>query len=139
MARYFLNDEAYALLQEIFRAYRSGTDFGQVRTAEGDEGYLPPEVYVARTPTGGIPALSQGTDTGTDGTALDDDVPGSAECRIYRVLGTGSSARLVYAGLTKWVYNLNGADLAGDTWVKVSRDKFGTWLVDTIGLQFSQC
>lgn len=139
MARYFLNDEAHALLQEIFRAYRSGTDFGQVRTPEGDEGYLPPEVYVARAPAGGIPALNPGADTGTDGTAATDDVPGTAECRVYRLSGVGAAARMNYAGFTKWVYNLNGYAVPDGAWVKISRDKFGSWFVDTVGLQVSQC
>lgn len=91
-----------------------------------------PEVYVARTPPGGIPALdAQGTGTS------DDDSPGSATCDLYRIVqdfgaGTGTAddgpPSLRPTGRTKLVYNLSEAAVDGDAWVLVVRDKFGNWV-----------
>lgn len=87
-----------------------------------------PEVYVARTPTAGIPALGvEGTGTSTD------DVPGSADCPIYQLVdapGTAEDAFLSKVGQVEHtVYNVGEEDVPGDRWVVIIRDKFGKWLV----------
>ena len=69
-----------------------------------------PDTYICKTPAGGIPAMSGIT-------------PGSATCSIYRRL-SGSLAEI---GLTKTVYNFQSTAISGDTWIEVSRDKFGQW------------
>ncbi len=90
-----------------------------------DDEYLTPEVYVAFTPSGGIPALSEGGDSGT---ALGPgDTPGSADCQVYQLV---SGALQVVTGLTRKVYNFGGAAVAGSEWVLVLRDKYGTWWTD---------
>lgn len=102
-----------------------------------------PEVYIAFTPSDGIPAL----DPHTTGTANDDE-PGSAACDVYRIIqqsggldatgtdagtGTGTGAKIPILhpvpNLSKLVYNLSGSDVPGDSWVVIIRDKFGSWLV----------
>lgn len=82
-----------------------------------------PEVFVALTPSGGIPALTESTDTGTAFGAL--DAPGSAECQVYRL----DESELLEAvdGLTHVVYNLSSESIPGNKWILVIRDKFGTW------------
>lgn len=94
-------------------------------------------VYVARTPKSGIPALSEGADTGTGtGTAeTSDDVPGSASCSIYRLIG----GRLYRAGFSRTVYNLAPVAVAGGNWVVVVRDLWGDWYIPNMGLDFAAC
>lgn len=92
-----------------------------------------PEVYVAKVPPRGIPALNQ---TGTTGTGTEeplDDVPGRAECEIF-VLDTEDPASLRFNPLadeTRYVYNLSPRAISADEtpWVTIHRDKFGTWYV----------
>lgn len=89
-----------------------------------------PEVYVARTPTGGIAALQSDVGTGTGDPSLDQ--PGSAECEIYQIVpaeASGDSPSMMPVdGLTQTVYNLSGSDVAGNAWVLVFREKFGSWV-----------
>ena len=102
-----------------------------------------PEVYIALTPDDGIPALSPtgvgddisiSTGTGTGTTTIEDpgptagDTPGSAVCTIYRVIGgTLSNTRK-----TRTVYNLS-LDAIAESWVPVTRDKYGTWVALVTG------
>jgi hypothetical protein len=91
-----------------------------------------PEVYVARTRSGGIPALSEGGDTGTGtGSSLLDDGPGSAICDIYSTQETspGNFYLRPINGLSKRVFNLSGSAVAGHEWVVVTRTKGGFWYV----------
>jgi hypothetical protein len=92
-----------------------------------------PEVYVARTRSGGIPALSIGSDTGTGtGSELADDVPGSAICDIYSTQETSPgnfSLHHIY-GLSKRVFNLSGTAIDGHEWIIVHKTKGGYWYVE---------
>ncbi len=96
--------------------------------------YMTPEVYVARTPTGGIPALEANDGTGTAGTGTaTDDEPGSAECSVYFLdygygtgTGTSSDDHMRFAR-TQFVYNLSSQHIPEHTWILAVRDKFGTW------------
>lgn len=89
-----------------------------------------PESYIAYAPVGGIPGLNL---EGTTGTGLlsgpAGDVPGSALCDIYKIV----NGVLRSAGFQKRVYNLQSSDVAG-TWVFISREKFGRWIVQTGGV-----
>lgn len=86
-----------------------------------------PEVYVARTPAGGIPALVEQAGTGIA------DQPGSATCRVYRLLPQAGGKRLrPIPGLTKLVYNLSNSPIGAFRWVLVARDKLGDWFVVAI-------
>jgi hypothetical protein len=81
-----------------------------------------PEVYIARTPTGGIPALVAGS-----GGAL--DKPGVASCAVWRILGTSTRPELkAVEGLKRTVHNLTTAVIPADQWVLVAREKFGSWV-----------
>lgn len=100
-----------------------------LRTGPIDEGHQGPEVYVAKTPAAGIPALAVDTGTGTSGVGI-----GSAECPIYRVdLEYGSYKLIAVAGLEYPVYNPTMASVDGDSWLLVVRDKFGNWMAVTGG------
>lgn len=105
------------------------------RSAPSDD-HQAPEVYVAKTPSTGIPPLIEGVGTGTGtGSGCDYDEPGYAECVIYRVLpptGTGShdcDLHLEPVGITRQVLNLSGRYVPADSWTLVIRDKWGSWFV----------
>lgn len=95
------------------------------------------ETYVARTPDGGITALDPGIasvlGTGTTPDAYGPDIPGSADCTVYQLAVVGGDAgpavlQVLADEYLVTVYNL-GAAVPGDTWVLVTRDRFGTWWV----------
>lgn len=93
-----------------------------------------PEVYIARTPAGGIPALSEGSDTGTGGVSLHDDAPGYADCDIYCISDLSDPPLMAKVeGLSKRVYNLSTVDVDEFRWIQIHRDKFGRWLIATGG------
>lgn len=127
---YYLNQSDRDVFQDMAREFRSRRpSAGKSRHEETQDNFAP-EVYVARTPAGGIAALN------AHGTGTTDDVPGSAECNIYRVLsggesGTGSAEIVSATYGTKVVYNLSGSSVAGASWIVVVRDKYGTWFVGT--------
>ena len=70
-----------------------------------------PDCYIAKTPGAGIPARSGTT-------------PGSAGCDIYKLSGT----TLTSAGFSKTIKNL-GTTAVTEEYIRVSKDKFGTWIV----------
>jgi hypothetical protein len=125
-------DEAYYLDSKDREAFlRMWQEFRRrqptrVRGVEPDTtGYQPPEAYLARTPSGGIPILDS---VGTAGTA--DDVPSYAECDMWRVLegaGTADGDIQIVRDLSKRVYNLSGSPVPGNKWILAVRDKFGVW------------
>ncbi|TXH16951.1 MAG: hypothetical protein E6R03_04710 [Hyphomicrobiaceae bacterium] len=126
---YYLNREDLVKFRTLWKAHKGK---GPVRPRSDDrrrDPYQPPEVYLARTPSGGIPSNnSSGTGTASD------DAPGCAQCRIYRIVeasGTASGDDSVQAipGLEKTVYNFSGADILEEQWVLIVRDKFGQWYV----------
>lgn len=107
----------------------------------GDQGVdhqeiLAPEVYIARTPPGGIPAspiddIRPGTGSGSMGQG---DVFEWAECQVFMPIPEGDDgniALLRVPGLTRRVYNPYSSAIPGDTWTLVHRDKFGKWWTST--------
>ena len=98
-----------------------------------DEGEPPaPETYVAKSPEGGIPALSV-HGTGSSLADLSDDEPGHADCEIYRIVIEDEAATLrPIPHKTKLVFNLSLDDVPGDTWLIIGRDKFGFWFVQAV-------
>lgn len=133
MAQAFLLTEAdRRLLADFLAEARRKVRTTTGRAAPEEPDILPPEVYVALTPSGGIPRLRESeVDTGT--AYGSGDIPGSAVCDIYRLLDDGGTKRLSRAGFTRRVYNLSSGDLPGGQWTKAVRDKFGQWYADTAG------
>jgi hypothetical protein len=91
------------------------------------EEMFPPEVYVVLTPSGGIPALAEGADTGTAAGA--GDLPGFADCSIYKVVTTNPPQLSPVSGLSRRVYNLSFSNFPGNAWALAVRDKFGNWFL----------
>lgn len=109
---YLLTERDRAIMREIVAEVRRtiGNTTGRAGV-EWDE-HQAPEVYVAKTPSGGIPALAN-------------DEPGSAACYVYRII-EGSIGSI---GARRIIYNLGSTAVSGDEWIPVIRDKFGAWLV----------
>lgn len=117
-AVYGLAESDVAILREIVAWWRkSPKNRAGSHDIEPEVGQAP-EVYVARTPTAGIPALVAEVGTGVN------DEPGYADCVIYQLI----SGLLQATSGTKRIYNL-GAEVAGDAWIFVIRDKWGKWWV----------
>lgn len=83
-----------------------------------------PDFLVARTPSDGIPALTERT--GPDSF----DEPGYATCMIYKVIRDTPEAN---PHLERWVdqeqvvYNISRERIGGNRWAHVTRDKDGRW------------
>jgi hypothetical protein len=86
-------------------------------------------MYLALTPAGGIAAAAQGS-TGTGIHAAIDDIPGSADCQVYRTLNVTGVPFLATAGFqVRRVHNYNPLAIPGNKLVQVFRDNFGQWYV----------
>lgn len=118
----FLTDSDHAALREMLRERQGGRvnapNRQPSRLAEEQSGHQAPEVYIALTPADGIPARVSTT-------------PGSAECVIQHIDSTGDLAEV--ASFTQPVYNVSTSAIAGEEYISVKRDKYGTWLADTGG------
>jgi hypothetical protein len=136
---FFLKDSdrkvLMSLIDEAKRRPRNTT--GRPRDSRIDDEEMPaPEVYVALTPPDGIPALQgdsgsqTGTGTGT-GQPGPGDIPGHADCAIYRKLDLDGDPVLEPMGITRDVYNVATVAVSGNTWVLIERDKLGTWWANT--------
>jgi hypothetical protein len=117
----FLTDEDHRLLKDMINDRKGGRVNSPSRSSqlfsEQDANHQAPEVYVAKTPTTGIPARS--------GTTL-----GEAACDIYRVVSAVVEA---VPSFSEKVYNLQPSAVGGDTYIGIKRDKYGTWIADTGG------
>lgn len=135
---YLINAELKEAIQDVVKRDRESRGPSLVRYDDSmdREEWLAPEVYVARTPAGGIPALVGVRITATTGTseaaekdAGQDDIPGVAECAIYKkVTSEDGRPRMEDMGITKEVYNLFDR-IPGNDWAVIARDKDGTWWV----------
>lgn len=125
---YVLSDRDVRVLREMMREFAQRRQ-NQQSTSEQGTPSAAPEVYVARVPADGIPALDEGfTGTGT-GTGTMDDSPGYAVCAVYRAVldEVGTPTLIRVADLNKIVYNLSSSTIRGSSWCLVARDKFGYW------------
>ena len=122
---FFLGDRDRQRILLMWEEYSRRRLIRQPETPQQDK-YQPPEVYLARTPSAGIPG-SDVAGTGTSG----DDIPGSATCDIYRLLeennGTAGDSCLRKMFIDKVVWNVSTEDFEGDSWILVIRDKNGQW------------
>ncbi len=130
----FLTPAEYAVFTRMAAEYTRSRKSKPTRDQIGgldDNDHPAPESYVAFTPDSGIPALDHALlPTGTGTTALGDDVPGAAPCRIFRVLGdweTGDDHMYPVNIFPVTVYNLSDTAIPGNTWIVITRDKAGYW------------
>lgn len=129
MARY-LTEGDYVLLLEMLREYRRERK-NLDRPIDETTSQKSPDVFIARVPDAGIPALSL---VGTAGTEGGEDTAGSATCDIYRVATDGS---LEAYERQKEVFNVHSTAVGGDYTV-VIKSKSGTYLVPS-GAAISTC
>lgn len=146
-----LSNKDIDTLRSMAREYRQRKGKGASRNFPEDT-FWPPEMYVALTPSGGIPGVSEpraltGTgwtqptssiQTGT-GRGNEGDEPGSADCQIFRMTEIHGRKVMVPAGFSMTVYNLNSTAINRDQFVTVFRDKFGDWYVPNLGYLFGHC
>lgn len=120
-AGYLLSEEDRAALREMLRDFQSRMPTAGFGGQDWDD-TAAPELYVARTPSGGIPGLTEQAGTGVV------DQPGRAECDVYRLTPNGSLFELIpVPGLKRTVNNLSTTAATADVWANVARDKYGAW------------
>lgn len=126
MTQLYLTERDAALVQELLN--RSRRNYVKPTTYNPSPLGSAPEVYIVRTPDGGIPALSR-PEEGEEGSESDptQDVPGVAECEVYWLRYDGTTASLEKAGFKQTVFNLSDKELK-DQWLVIMRDKYGHWL-----------
>lgn len=124
-----LTQKDLALIQRFLETARRApvNTFGRGREGAIDHEELPaPEVYIARVPgTAGIPAL-------TESVSHLNDIPGLAECDVYRINVESGTPYLRRAGFTRPIYNISPTAILQEDvpWIPTKRDKFGSWLAD---------
>lgn len=150
---YVLTDDDMDVLRRLVRRERDRRVGSSGRHTPEAEIGTAPETYIARTPLGGIPALTEPTDTdlgtGSDadigtgtGTARVEVLPGYADCDIYQILVDpyDNIPEIQPCGFTITVFNLTSVALASHSWILITRDKFGSWIVtNTLGLNYGTC
>tara|TARA_R110000824_G_scaffold172434_1_gene350267 strand:+ start:6410 stop:7168 length:759 start_codon:yes stop_codon:yes gene_type:complete len=129
MALRDFSDEEMVILKQITLDWRN-REGGNARKPEKLTG-IPAEtlgqvndVYIARIPVGGLPALNENEGATGSSTTLEDDTPNSIVCDLYRIAASGF---MVPVGLSKRVYNISTSEIA-ESWASVHRDKFGKWI-----------
>lgn len=136
---YVLNEEDVAVLRRLIAESRSTPRGVRVHPASREtEDIVAPDVYIARVPPTGIPALDLGEETGTGTGSGDtgDDVPGYADCQFYQIINTypgdtGPPSIEVLDMGEERVHNLSQSAIPGGTWVLAIRDKTGAWIAQT--------
>lgn len=143
--RYYLTERDRKRLDDLLDRFQRQVVNTTGRPGPPPDDHTAPEVYIALTPSDGLPGLGEETGTGT-GTAEGEGAtgtgseqtectttPGSAQCYIYRILQDpteptcGPSLQLVDV-FPKTVYNVYTEDIPGNTYIVVWRDKFGSWV-----------
>ncbi len=132
MALVDFSENDLMVLKQIITAVKGGrvntpTRPTSERALTENADHQAPETYIAKTPSGGIPALTESSP---------DEQPGSATCDIYQILDdpvTGVAELQMVTGLNKIVYNLTTDAIDGDTLITVTRTKFGNWMAMVSG------
>ena len=124
--RHVLTSHDIEVLKEVVRSVRERRQGTTNRPYVPTEMAPAPEVYVALTPTGGIPGLTKASDEFGEL-----DQPGYADCDIYRVVIGSGTPTLRLMGITKRILNLSETEIAENTWQLVKRDKGGQWFADS--------
>lgn len=123
MAGYVLSENDREQLRQLLEKDRKNPK--KTRLKNDTDQSQSPDVYIARTPHEGIPALAE-----EPGTASfeENDQPGYADCTIYFVSEETDVPTLEQTDATpQRVYNLSTSRILGDTWVVAIRDKFNAW------------
>lgn len=80
-----------------------------------------PGTYVVKTPSSGIPGMVS-------------TVPASANCDIYQIIPDGTNFKLqLVSAASVAVFNTSSTPISANTWVIVTRDAFGKWLLSGSG------
>lgn len=125
-----LDADDIRLLKEMTRAYKTNRQNSSSRTHPDTDDPTASDVYIAYPQEAtGIPALQDAVGTGTGTGPEEGDLPGSALCDIYRIIG---ETEIIPVGFDIRVFNLSSNDIDQD-WLTVAKDKFGTWLVTGTG------
>lgn len=127
-----LNAQDVSDVKEMFNWYKTQKANRPVTHRPPEQLSQATDILIARTPAGGIPALSEATETtGTNAVALSDDVPGVANCQVYQRIYDESAGtdRLVPTDQYPRIYNTSTVAVPGNVYVKIGRDRFGTWVV----------
>lgn len=102
-----------------------------------------PQIYLCRVPHGGIAAVTDAVPTGTGSESAPGDVPGYADCYVYRTLRTDGEGGTPYAArvgnLRITVHNYTKYAIPGGMWVTAVRDGWGFWYVPAPGMDFGAC
>lgn len=116
MARsfYVLTDRDREALVGLVRQQYRQTGLHRSGSSTPEDLGTSPDVYAALTPVGGIPARSS-------------NQLGAAECIVYRSI---DGQLVALDGVLRTVNNLTTSSIPGETWVKITRDKFGTWYAE---------
>lgn len=115
---YILNDRDRELLKELRRELERKRQNPAAPPSDELVEAGASEVYVAKTPVDGIPAM----------TATNPPEPGSAVCDVYSLLEEDTYVLRPIEGLDKIILNIAADDIPGDTWVQVNKTKSGYWL-----------
>lgn len=141
-----LTPDEYRDFRRMRQAFLGGTGTDKTRGGGFDAGADAAQtfdLFAVRAPTGGIPALSLGSNSGsgTDSGDYGDDVPGQAVCRVFKIVRAGASVSLKRLGTKDVVVcNLSTAAVTEGEWVVVARTKHGEFVaLNTIGLRFEEC
>ena len=124
---FYLTGEDVATLRKMISQFK-GTIRRERLSPEYDEdtSHQAPEVYIAKVPAEGIPAVSKlSVGTAAVGESPEEgDLPGYATCDIFQIV----EDRLTATGRSVLVYNLSKSVIE-ESWACVERDKFGKWVV----------
>jgi hypothetical protein len=109
---------------KALKAKTSGDRYNTPTSHQQEPNLQAPDTYVVKTPHSGVPGLGvYTTGTGTGG----HDKAGSADnVKIYSVDSITSVLTEQNFTVTVWNY---GAFVDGDTYVAVTRDKYGKWWI----------
>lgn len=112
------------ILDELVRQAKTRRENtpSQIPSSEIEDDIQSPDTYIALPPVGGIPALTRAAFNEAAG-----DIPGSADCDIYRIDRVSGELVKVSSFLEK-VYSLNHSAILVE-WILITKTKFGLWVV----------
>lgn len=126
-AAWLPSDDDRILIQELLDE-RKRQSLNAPLEKEQDRPSSSPEVYVCKPPPNGIPPL-------TIRMPYYPDIPGQADCDIYRIdinISTGDPELIEVSNVSRTVYNVSLSWI--DTPYKIiNRDKFGKWVAEFTG------